>query len=76
MTYLQPPLTVLPGKQTTSDVHLNSHVIAHVSIGGVLSGLAMASVFPSEAFAVLGFAVAGLPIVNGRLVQRGRRADI
>lgn len=128
LTYLQPVLTVLPGKQTTFDADLKAalnqryagggtvpgllgeayanfgpvgwfavpflagvvitalyrvsragspelaalyaYAIAHVSIGGVLSGLSMASLFPFEAYAVLGFAVVGLPIVEHRLVRR------
>ncbi|OGO54088.1 MAG: hypothetical protein A2Z32_13140 [Chloroflexi bacterium RBG_16_69_14] len=50
---------------------LYAYAIAHVSVGGVLSGLAMASVFPFMAYAVLGFAVVGLPIVERRLDRRG-----
>lgn len=122
LTYLQPLLTVLPGKQTTFDADLKAALgqqyagggtvpgllgeafanfgpvgwfvvpmvvgaaitalyrvsqawspelaalyafaIAHVSIGGVLSGLLMASVFPFVAYGALGFAVLGLPIVE------------
>ena len=128
-TYLQPLLTVLPGKQTTFDADLKTvlkqryagggtvpgllgeayanfgvigwfaipflagaaltalyrvcrggapelaalygFALAHVSIGGVVSGLAVASVFPYVAYAVLGFAVVGLPIV-GRRAALGR----
>lgn len=127
LTYLQPLLTVLPGKQTTFDgdlkAALNQHyagggtvpgllgeafanfgplgwflvpflagmaitalyrvtrggapelivlyayAIVHVSIGGVLSGLSMASIFPFEAYAVLGFAVLGLPIIERRIAR-------
>jgi oligosaccharide repeat unit polymerase len=133
LTYLQPALTVLPGKQTTFDADLKAaldqryagggtvagllgeayanfgpigwfvvpflagaaimalyrvsqvgtpelaafygYAIAHVSLGGVLSGLSMASVFPFEAFAVLGFAVVGLPIVERRFVRRSGGAE-
>lgn len=129
LTYIQPILTVMPGKQTTFDGDLKAaldqryagggtvpgllgeayanygpigwlivpflvgavmiglyrvsqswtpelaalygYAIAHVSIGGVLSGLFMASIFPFEAYAVLGFAVIGLPIVARRLAARG-----
>lgn len=129
LTYFQPVLTVLPGKQTTFDADLKAalhqryagggtvpgllgeafanfgpigwlavpflvgtaitalyrasmawtpalaalyaHAIVHVSVGGVMSGLAMASVFPFLAYAVLGFAVVGLPIVGRRLDRRG-----
>jgi hypothetical protein len=127
LTYLQPLLTVLPGRQTTFDadlkaalhqqyagggtvtgllgeayanfgpmgwfivpflagaaitmlyrvsqsgtpelVALYAYAIAHVSIGGVQSGLAMASVFPFEAYAVLGFAILGLPIIHRRIAR-------
>ncbi len=129
LTYLQPVLTVMPGKQTTFDADLKAalgqryagggtvpgllgeayanlgpvgwfvvpllagaalmalyrvsqvgtpeivalygYAMTHVSIGGVLSGLAMASVFPFEAYAVLGFAVLGLPALQRR--RSGRR---
>jgi hypothetical protein len=132
LTYLQPVLTMLPGRQTTFDgdlkaaldqryagggtvpgligeAHANfgpvgwllvpflagaaitalyrvaqagspelaalyGYAIAHVSIGGVLSGLSMASIFPFEAYAALGFAVVGLPIVQGRLARAGVKA--
>lgn len=128
MTYVQPLLTVLPGKQTTFDADLKAaldqryegggtvpgllgeayanfgplgwllvpfvvgtaitmlyrycrawapesaalyaYAIAHVSLGGPLSGLAVASVFPYEAYVVLGFALFGLPIVGRRLAAR------
>jgi hypothetical protein len=127
LTYLQPVLTVLPGKQTTFDADLKAalnqryagggtvpgllgeayanfgpvgwilipflagaaitalyrmtrvgsperfalygYAVAHVSIGGVLSGLSMASVFPFAAFGALGFAVVGLPIIQRRLAR-------
>lgn len=130
LTYLQPILTVLPGKQTTFDADLKAalyqryagggtvpgllgeayanfgpfgwllmpfiagaaitalyrvnlagtaplaalygYAITHVSIGGPLSGLSMASIFPIEAYASLGFAIVGLPIV-GRLIPRRDR---
>jgi hypothetical protein len=129
LTYLQPALTVLPGKQTTFDADLKAALdqryagggtvpgllgeayanfgavgwlvipfivgtaimalyrcrqgvtpematlygfaIVHVSIGGVLSGLSMASIFPLEAYAVLGFGVLGLPSV-GNWIDRDR----
>ena len=129
LTYLQPLITVVPGKQTTFDADLkfalNQHyagggtvlgllgeayvnfgvvgwfivpflvgvaitalyratrrgppelitlyayAIVHVSIGGVLSGLAMASIFPYEAYAVLGLAIFGLPILSHRLPRLG-----
>jgi oligosaccharide repeat unit polymerase len=129
LTYVQPLLTVMPGKQSTFDADLKAaldqryagggtvpgllgeayanfgplgwflipllagtaimalyrvsqvgspelaalygYAIAHVSIGGVLSGLSMASIFPFEAYAILGFAVVGLPIVERRL-ERAR----
>ena len=119
MTYLQPALTVLPGKQTTFDADLKAaleqtyagggtvpgllgewyanfgpigwfvmpllagaaitalyrvsqagtpelaafygYALAQISIGGVLAGISMASVFPVEAVLALGFAVVGLP---------------
>ena len=124
LTYVQPLLTVLPGRQTTFDADLKAalrqqyagggtvtgllgeayanfgpvgwfivpflagvaitalyrvsqsgtpelialyaYAIAHVSIGGVLSGLSMASIFPFEAYAVLAFAVIGLPMMGRR----------
>jgi hypothetical protein len=127
LTYVQPLLTMLPGKQATFDADLkaalNQHyagggtvpgllgesfanfgplgwfmipllvgaaimalyrlslgagpalavlyayAIVHVSIGGVLSGLVAASVFPFEAYAVLGFAILGLPIVGRRFAR-------
>lgn len=127
-TYLQPVVTVLPGKQTTFDADLKAalhqryagggtvpgllgeafanfgplgwfgvpllagaaitalyklsltgtpevaalygYAIAHVSIGGVLSGLFVASIFPFEAYAVLGFGVIGLPVIARRINQR------
>ena len=50
-------------------VALYAYAIAHVSIGGVQSGLAMASVFPFEAYAVLGFAILGLPIIHRRIAR-------
>ena len=129
LTYLQPLLTVLPGKQTTFDADLktalNQHyagggtvpgllgeafanfgplgwflvpflvgmaitalyrktregapelivlyayAIIHVSIGGILSGLSMASILPFEAYAVMGFAIFGLPIIERRIARRG-----
>ena len=132
-TYLQPLLTVLPGKQTTFDADLKAaldqhyagggtvagllgeayanfgpmgwlvipflagaavtvlyrvsrgggpdlavlygYAIIHVSIGGVLSGLSMASIFPFEAYAVIGFAVLGLPIIERRLTRVGAGVD-
>ncbi len=40
---------------------LYAYAVPHVSIGAALSGLAVASIFPYEAYAVLGFAVVGLP---------------
>jgi hypothetical protein len=122
MTYLQPALTVLPGKQTTFDADLKAalgqryagggtvpgllgesfvnfgpvgwflvpllagaaimalyrvsqswtpelavfyaYALAQISIGGVLAGLSMASVFPVEAVLALGFAVVGLPALQ------------
>lgn len=132
-TYLQPLLTVLPGKQLTFDADLKAALnqkyagggtvpgllgeayanfgplgwflvpllvgaaitglyklgiagtpegaalygfaIAHVSVGGVLSGLFVASVFPFEAYFVLGFGVVGLPriarLVHARRAGRG-----
>jgi hypothetical protein len=127
-TYLQPLVTVLPGKQTTFDADLKAaldqryagggtvpgllgeayanfgpvgwlvvpfvvgtaitvlylfcrpwtpesaalyaYAIAHVSLGGPLSGLAVASIFPYEAYFVLGFAVFGLPLIGRRLAAR------
>lgn len=130
LTYVQPLVTMLPGKQTTFDADLKAalnqryagggtvpgllgeayanfgpggwlvipfvvglvmialyrfcigwtpalaalygYAIAHVSIGGVLSGLFMASVFPYEAYAVLGFAIFGLPVVERLLGLRTR----
>lgn len=132
LTYLQPVLTVLPGKQTTFDADLKAalnqryagggtvpgllgeafanfgpigwlavpflvgagitalyrasrpgppelaalygYAIAHMSIGTALSGLAVASIFPVEAYAALVFAVVGLPIVERRLIRRGNGA--
>ncbi len=128
LTYLQPLLTVLPGKQTTFDADLKAALDQHyagggtvpgllgeayanfgvlgwlivpflagifitmlygvtrggppelavlyafavtnVSIGGMLSGLAVASVFPFEAYAVLGFAIIGLPIAGRFRLRR------
>lgn len=127
LTYIQPVLTALPGKQTTFDADIKTaltqkyagggtvpgmlgeayanlgpigwlvipfvvglaitalyrlcqcgapelaalygYAIAHVSIGGVLSGLAVASIFPFEAYAVLGFAILGLPMIERRLAR-------
>ena len=37
------------------------YALAQISIGGVLAGISMASVFPVEAVLALGFAVVGLP---------------
>lgn len=129
LTYLQPLLTVLPGRQTTFDADLKvalhqqyagggtvtgllgeayanfgpmgwfvvpllagaaimalyrasqlgtpevvvlyAYAIAHVSIGGVVSGLAIASVFPYEAYAVFGFAILGLPVIGRQIARRG-----
>jgi hypothetical protein len=122
MTYLQPALTILPGKQTTFDADLKAalqqtyagggtvpgllgesyanfgpigwflvpllagaaitalyrssqagtpelavfyaYALAQISIGGVLAGISMASVFPVEAVLALGFAVVGLPALQ------------
>ena len=50
---------------------LYGYAIIHVSIGGVLSGLSMASVFPFEAYAVIGFGILGLPIIERRLTRAG-----
>jgi hypothetical protein len=133
-TYLQPLLTVLPGKQTTFDADLKSalgqhyagggtvpgllgeayanfgpmgwllipflagaavtvlyragrgggpelavlygYAIVHVSIGGVLSGLFMASIFPLEAYVIIGFAVLGLPIIERRIARAGAGVEI
>ncbi|HEV8401671.1 MAG TPA: O-antigen polymerase [Candidatus Limnocylindrales bacterium] len=132
-TYLQPLLTVLPGRQTTFDADLKAaldqhyagggtvpgllgeayanfgpvgwlvipflagaaltviyrvsqgggpelivlyaYALIHVSIGGVLSGLSMASVFPFEAYAVLGFAILALPVVVSLLHRRPPEAS-
>ena len=129
MTYLQPALTVLPGKQTTFDADLKAaleqtyagggtvpgllgesyanfgpigwflmpllagaaitalyrlsqagtpelaafyaYALAQISIGGVLAGISMASVFPVEAVLALGFAVVGLPALQ-RFTDRRR----
>jgi oligosaccharide repeat unit polymerase len=129
-TYLQPLITVLPGKQTTFDADLKAalgqrfagggtvpgllgeayanfgplgwfivplvvgaaltilyrrldlanpahaalygYALTHVSIGGVLSGLAAANPFPYEAYAVLGFAAFGLPRIDS-LIRRTRK---
>ena len=134
LTYIQPLLTVMPGKQTTFDADLKSALnqryagggtvpgllgeayanfgpagwlaipllvgaaitvlyrmswartpelaalygfaISHVSIGGVLSGLSVASVFPFEAYAFLVFAVVGLPIVEHQLARRENGSGI
>ena len=50
---------------------LYAYAIIHVSIGGILSGLSMASILPFEAYAVMGFAIFGLPIIERRIARRG-----
>ncbi|MEP6639938.1 MAG: hypothetical protein ABJC39_11355, partial [Chloroflexota bacterium] len=49
---------------------LYGYAITHVSIGAMLSGFSVASIFPFEAYAVLAFAVLALPILGQRLARR------